>query len=131
MLKKTTNKPDFKALGYLLALVLVTVAVFLFYRVMMNFPCFKIVMIVYMVLSVVVTAAYLIYNRGTTGRKMTREMLSDDWSEEKKDEFLEESARRQKKSKWMIIPIFAFFFTALMDAMELFVIPFFAQMFSR
>ena len=131
MLKNTSKKPDPKAVRRLILLVLVTLVVYLFYRVMMNFSYFKIVMITYGVLSVGVTAAYLIYNRGTTLRGIKREMLPDDWSEEKKTEFLEEGERRQKKSRWMIIPIFAFFFTAAWDAIELFVIPFFTDMFTR
>ncbi len=131
MSKNTSKKPDPKAVRRLILLVLVTLVVYLFYRVMMNFSYFKIVMITYGVLSVGVTAAYLIYNRGTTLRGIKREMLPDDWSEEKKTEFLEEGERRQKKSRWMIIPIFAFFFTAALDAIELFVIPYFAELFTR
>lgn len=131
MLKNTSKKPDPKAVRRLILLILVTLAVFLFYRVMMKFPHFEIVMIAYGVLSIGVTAAYLIYNRGTAFRGINRETLPEDWSEEKKTEFLEESERRQKKSRWMIIPIFAFFFTAAWDAIELFVIPFFTDMFTR
>ena len=131
MSKNTSKKPDPKAVRRLILLVFVTLVVYLFYRVMMNFSYFKIVMIIYGVLSVGVTAAYLIYNRGTTLRGIKREMLPDDWSEEKKTEFLEEGERRQKKSRWMIIPIFAFFFTAALDAIELFVIPYFAELFTR
>lgn len=129
--KKTTKKMDTKALKTLLLLVFVTLVIFLFYRMMMNFPHFEIVLLSYMVISVSFVVAYLIYNRGMTRRGVTTEMLPDDWSEEQKTEFVEDGIRRQKKSKWMIFPIFAFLFTFAMDAMELFVIPFFADMFTK
>ncbi len=131
MLKKTPKKPDAKAIAILLLLILMTLAVFLFYRVMMNFPHFEIVLIAYMVLSVAFVVAYLIYNRGMSRRGVTREMLPEEWSEEQKTEFLEDAIRRRKNSRWMILPIFAFLFTFAMDAMELFVIPFFSEMFSN
>ena len=129
--KKTPKKPDTKAVVTLILLILVTLAVFLFYRLMMNFPHFEIVLIAYMVLSVAFVVAYLIYNRGMTRRGVTPEMLPDDWSEEQKTEFIEDGIRRQKKSRWMILPIFAFLFTFAIDAMELFVIPFFVEMFTK
>lgn len=127
----TPKKVDPKAFATLGLLVLVTLAVFLFYRVMMEYPIFEIVMIAYMVLSVAFVVAYLIYNRGMTRRGVTVDMLPDDWSEEEKQAFVEDGIRRQKKSKWMIIPIFAFLFTFAVDAVELFVIPFFSDMFTR
>ena len=129
--KKTPKKPDTKVVITLILLVLVTLAVFLFYRVMMNFPHFEIVLIAYMVLSVAFVVAYLIYNRGMTRRGVTPEMLPEDWSDEQKTEFIEDGIRRQKKSRWMIFPIFALLFTFAIDAMELFVIPFFTEMFTK
>ena len=127
----TPKKVDPKAFATLGLLVLVTLAVFLFYRVTMEYPIFEIVMIAYMVISVAFVVAYLIYNRGMTRRGVTVDMLPDDWSEEQKQEFVEDGIRRQKKSKWMILPIFAFLFTFAVDAVELFVIPFFSDMFTR
>lgn len=129
--KKTPKKPDTKVVITLILLVLVTLAVFLFYRVMMNFPHFEIVLIAYMMLSVAFVVAYLIYNRGMTRRGVTPEMLPEDWSDEQKTEFIEDGIRRQKKSRWMIFPIFALLFTFAIDAMELFVIPFFTEMFTK
>lgn len=128
---RPSKQPSARALLTLLLLIVVTLAVFLFYRTMMSFPQFKLVMISYMVLAVAFVVAYLIYNRGMTRRGVTEEMLPDDWSEEQKTKFLEDGIRRQKKSRWMIFPIFAFFFTFAMDAMELFVIPFFVDMFTK
>lgn len=131
MSKKPIKKPDSKAIVTLALLIVVTLTVFLFYRVMMNYPHFEIVLIAYMVLSVAFVVVYLIYNRGMTRRGVTPEMLPDDWSDEQKTEFIEDGIRRQKKSRWMIFPIFAFLFTFAIDAMELFVIPFFADMFAK
>ena len=128
---KKPAKIEKKAVQRLILLLLVTVAVALFYRVMMNFYYFEIVLIAYMVLFTALIVAYLIYNRGFTRRGVTREMLPADWSEEKKTEFLEDRDRRLLRSRWMIIPMFAFVVTFAMDAIELFVLPFFIDLFTK
>ena len=63
-------------------------------------------------------------------RMTTEEMLPAEWSEEQKTEFIEDGKRRLKKSRWMIVPIFAFLITFGVDALELFVFPFFRGLFS-
>ncbi len=128
---KKFQKPSPDAIKRLILLFLVTLAVFLFYRVMMTFPYFEIVLIGYMVLLTGFLVAYVVYNRGFYQRGVTREMLPDDWSEEQKEEFLLEGPRRRSRSRWMIIPIFAFVFTFAIDALELFVFPFFETLFTK
>ena len=128
---KKFQKPSPDAVKRLILLILVTLAVFLFYRVMMNFYYFELVMIAYMVASVAFVLAYVIYNKGFSRRGVTREMLPDDWSEEQKNEFIEDGENRQARSRWMLIPIFAFVFTFAIDAVELFVLPFFMDLFTK
>lgn len=130
-MSKKFQKPSPDAVKRLVLLILVTLAVLLFYRVMMNFYYFEIVMISYMVLSVGFVLAYVIYNRGFSRRGITREMLPEDWSEEQKSEFIEDGENRKKKSRWLLIPIFAFVFTFAIDAIELFVLPFFVGLFTK
>ena len=128
---KKIQKPSPDALKRLILLLLVTLVVFLFYRVMLNFPYFEIVWVGYAVLLTGFAVAYVVYNRGFYQRGVTREMLPDDWSEEQKDEFLAEGPRRRARSRWMVIPIFAFVFTFAIDALELFVFPFFESLFTK
>ena len=130
-MSKKFQKPSPDAVKRLVLLILVTLAVLRFYRVMMNFYYFEIVMISYMVLSVGFVLAYVIYNRGFSRRGITREMLPEDWSEEQKSEFIEDGENRKKKSRWLLIPIFAFVFTFAIDAIELFVLPFFVGLFTK
>jgi len=54
-----------------------------------------------------------------------------EWSDEEKKEFIADGKRRQDRSRWLIIPIFAFFFTFAIDIFELFVIPFFTGLFAK
>ena len=130
-MSKKFQKPTPEAVKRLILLVLVTMIVCIFYRVMMNFYYFEIVMIAYMLISLGFILAHVIYNRAFSRRGVTREMLPEDWSEEQKTEFIEDSQNRQTKSRWMIIPIFAFVFTFAIDAIELFVLPFFADLFTK
>lgn len=119
------KKPDRGTVIRLIVLVAVTAAVFGIYRSLLSFPYFEWVLIAYMVLAAGFLSAYVIYNRGFFHKGVTVEMLPEEWSAEKKKEFVEEGARRRKRSRWLIIPIFAFLFTFAFDVMELFVIPFF------
>ena len=79
-------------------------------------------MLVYMLLLLGFTLAYLIYNRFLYRNGVSPEQLPDDWSEEKKQKFFEERDRRLKKSKWMMLIIFPLIFTFLIEAIDLFII---------
>ena len=113
----------------MISLIAVTAVVFCIYRVLMKFPYFEVVLILYMVLATAFLLAYVIYNRGMSRKGITAEMLPEEWSEEQKKEFIADGERRMDRSRWLIIPIFAFFFTFAMDILELFVIPFFTDLF--
>ena len=122
---------DPKKLRTLLLLVLLTVVVYTVYRVLMNSPYFVIGLAVYMAITVVLIFGYLIYNRGMSRRGVTEDMLPTDWSEEEKQRFLADAQHRLERSRWVLVPMLAFLFTFAIDAIELFVIPFFAELISK
>jgi hypothetical protein len=66
---------------------------------------------------------YVIYNRGFSRRGVTVEMLPTDWSDEQKEDFVADAARRMARSRWLLIVVFAFFFTFAFELVELYVIP--------
>lgn len=108
------KKPNIKLL---LLLVLNTAVVFGFYRFMLNYPHFEIVLIAYMVLLTGFALGYVIYNRGFSRSGITVDMLPDSMSAEEKVEFVEDAQIRRKRSKWMITCIFPFVFTFGFDAL--------------
>ena len=123
--KEETSKKaiDSYAVGMLLVLVAVTAVVFAVYRFFLQTPYFVPVFATYMVLSTVSVFGYVIYNRGFSRKGITVEMLPDSWSEEQKTEFIADGERRRMRSRWMLIPIFAFLFTFAVDMIELWVLP--------
>ena len=113
----------------LIFLVLNTVLFFSFYRILLNFaelsqktfPSF-LVMLVYMLLLLGFTLAYLIYNRFFYREGLEREQLSPEWSEEEKDAFLEDAKRRKERSSWMLLIIFPLVVTFMIDTFDLFIL---------
>jgi len=99
------------------------------YRFLLDYYYFEVVLIVYMTLATAFVLAYLIYNRGFSRTGVTSEMLPDAWSEEKKNEYVANGKRRMERSRWMLIPIFAFLFTFSVDLIELLVVPFVKDLF--
>ena len=113
---------------YLILLCVNTVLFFFFYRILLSigemthqtfyaFVC----MILYLLLLLSFTLAYLIYNRFFYRQGITQEQLPEEWSTEKKIAFLAEGKLRMEKSKWMLTVIFPLIFTFLVDAIELFI----------
>ena len=121
--EKSAQKVDRQTIIRLILLVAVTAVVFAVYRFFLQTPYFVTVLIVYMVLGAVLVFGYVIYNRGFSRRGITVEMLPDSWSEEQKTEFIEDGERRRTRSRWMLIPMFAFLFTFAVDMIELWVLP--------
>ena len=80
------------------------------------------VMLLYAALAVGFVLAYLIYNRFLYRKGVTPEQLPEDWSEERKSEFLADGDRRLKKSRWMMLIIFPLIVTFLYDAIDLFLL---------
>ena len=80
------------------------------------------VMLLYSVLLVGFSLAYLIYNRFLSRRGVSPEQLPIEWSAEEKTAFIEDGKHREKRSKWMITIILPLVLTFLFDAVDLFII---------
>ncbi len=80
-----------------------------------------IVMIVYFVAFAVLLITYLAYNRGFVNRDVTVDMLPADWSEERKQAFVEANRRRAEKSRWMVTLIIPFVVVFMAETLYLFV----------
>ena len=57
-------------------------------------------------------------------------MLPDEWSEEKKLEFIENGKVRLKRSKWILMLIIALFFTFIADTFVMYALPEIQKFFS-
>ena len=88
----------------------------------LNIPILSyIVMYGYMLAFGGFLVAYIAYNRAFTRKGVTVDMLPDSWSDEKKQEYVEDGVRRAEKSKWMLSVIIPFLITILADTLYLFV----------
>ena len=117
-----------KAIVKLILLIVVGAVIFAVYRFAMTTPFFVYVMAAYFVAFAALLFGYIIYNRGLPRKDLTEDDLPDEWSRQKKDEFIGDGRRRQKKSQWMLIPIMGFIFTFAMELLELFALPFIEKM---
>ena len=79
------------------------------------------VMITYFVVFAVLLVVYLAYNRGFVNKDVTVEMLPLDWSEEKKQAFVEAEKTRAEKSRWMVTLIIPFVVVFMVEVLYLFV----------
>ena len=104
-------------------LIIVTAAVFFSYRALIGFYFFEITLVIYMVLATVAILAYVIYNRGFSRRGVTEDMLPDNWSKEKKREYIEDGNKRYERSKWMLSVIIPLMIPIALDAISLFTWP--------
>lgn len=109
----------------LLCLIAATMAVFFSYRLLLElFVEYSLyVLIGYTGVATVLIFWYILYNRGFSRKSVTPEMLPPEWTEEEKTEFIEDGARRLRKSRPLLIACFAFAFTFLADVFELTVLP--------
>ena len=78
-------------------------------------------MIVYFVAFAALIVSYLLYNRAFVNKDVTVEMLPDEWSEEKKQAFVEGNRIRAEKSRWMVTLIIPFVVVFMCEALYLFV----------
>ena len=120
--KKRVSKT---ALLLLLALLGATLLATVIYRYCMTGPYFRAVLIAYMALGTASSLGYVIYNRGFVRRGVTVDMLPNDWSHEKKEEYIADGVRRMKQSRWLLIVAFALFATLAFDMIELYALPVF------
>ena len=64
--------------------------------------------------------AYAVYNRGFSRTRVSREALPATWSEEEKDEFFADAARRLRRSRPLLYVVIALGLTFLYDMFFLF-----------
>ena len=120
---------DSKKTRYVLPLCINTVLFFAVYRVLLfyaemteeTFYSF-LVMVLYMALLLGFVLAYIIYNRFFYRKGVTPEQLPAEWSEAKKQEFIEDAVRRWERSRWMLTVIFPLVVTFFIDTVGLFII---------
>ena len=86
-------------------------------------------MIAYMTVAAAAILTYVIYNRGFSRKGVTEDMLPDSMTSEQKAEFIADGEQRLKKSRPLLIVIFAFAFTFIADVIELIAIPFLGGLF--
>ena len=127
--KQIPQKSSKRTLVLLFSLIASCAAIYGLYRVLIANVNPEAVLLSYMVIATAIVLWYVIYNRGFSRKSITPEMLPDSWSAEKKTEFIEDGKYRLMKSKPLLILVIAFFFTFAAEAVELIVIPFFADFF--
>lgn len=76
---------------------------------------------VYMIAFAVLLVSYLLYNRAFVNKNVTVDMLPDDWDDEKKQAFVDATAARAQKSRWMLTLIIPFVVVFMAEALYLFV----------
>ena len=79
------------------------------------------VMIAYFVAFAALLISYLAYNRGFVNKNVTVDMLPMEWSEEKKQAFVEGNRIREDKSRWMVTVIIPFVVVFMVECLYLFV----------
>jgi flagellar basal body-associated protein FliL len=75
---------------------------------------------IYIGAGVLLGFGYLLYNRGFSGKGVTPDMLPDTMSIEEKNAFIEKSAARAQKSKWVLTVLFPIIITLAVDMIYLF-----------
>ena len=65
--------------------------------------------------------AYIAYNRAFTRKEITMDMLPPDWSEQQKQDYINDGKIRMEKSRWMLSVIIPFLVTFMAEALYLFV----------
>ena len=125
----STPQNDRKNLRYVRLLAVNTVLFFTLYRVLLSFGELTqetfysfVCMVLYLVLLLGFSLAYLIYNRFFYRQGITYEQLPEEWSAEKKIAFLEDAKTRMEKSKWLLTVIFPLVLTFFVDAVDLFIL---------
>ena len=127
-MKKLREMMGTQKFRYFVLLVVNTVLFFTVYRVLISYGELTdktflafLSMVVYLTLLLGFTIAYLVYNRFFYRHGLTKDQLSDEWSDEEKEAFLADAAARVQKSKWMLTVIIPLLFTFLIDSLQLFI----------
>lgn len=76
----------------------------------------------YVITASALVVVYFAYNRAFTSHGVTYDMLPDTMSDTEKKEYLDDAAKREEKSRWMLMVIFPLVITLMIDMLKLFVI---------
>ncbi len=119
-----STKESAKAFNWKRALVLVISTAFALglYFYLIRFSFWQVVMIAYIVTAAVLIVAYFIINRAFTGSGVTYEMLPDTMTHKEKEEYLDDVAERERRSRPLLMIIFPVVITLMVDLFRLFVI---------
>ena len=128
MLKKGPPR-DRDRTAYTILLCGNTVLLFIIYRVLIAYgemtdkTIFSFVtMVIYLALLLGFSLAYVIYNRFFWRWGITADRLPEAWSAVQKQQFLDLTAARRERSKWLLLIIFPLIITFLFDAFDLFLL---------
>ena len=121
MLKNTINFK--KTLIYVVPTIIISAVMFILYRRLLNVFYYERVLTIYMALTTALLIIYLMYNRGFSRRGVTRDMLPPEWSEERKQEFIDSAQKRFKNSRWLLVVVSALFLVFVIDAIDIIIIP--------
>lgn len=121
MLKNTIKFK--KILKWSVPTIIITVVMFVLYRILLNNFRFDAVLTVYMGITTALLVAYLVYNRGFSRRGVTEEMLPPEWSEEKKRDFIDSAKIRFLRSRWLLVILSSLFLVFVIDAIDIIILP--------
>ncbi|MGM9643212.1 MAG: hypothetical protein ACI3XI_08395 [Eubacteriales bacterium] len=122
--KTPSLKESAKAFNWKRALTLFLSTAFALglYFYLIRFSFWKVVMIAYIAIAAVLIVAYFIINRAFTGSGVTYEMLPDTMTHKEKEEYLDDVAERERRSRPLLMIIFPVVITLMVDLFRLFVI---------
>lgn len=102
----------------ILELVLITVVLLLIYGLSIRYRFYEVVMWIYLILLCGAITAFVILNRGASGKKTKPEELPPEWTYDEKQAYLDDEQRRRniaKKLALLILPLAIVFFVELID----------------
>lgn len=127
LLPKNTNKNNApkkpisaEAKHKMIIILCLTAALAAIYYGSMTFDFGIYVMWAYMIIFAALLITFLAYNRAFVNKNVTADMLPPDWSDEKKADFIQKNAEREKRSQWMLLLIIPFAFVFICDVIYLF-----------
>ena len=108
----------------LLLLLLNFILVFVVYRVFLSMEggVGLAVTAVYLVITAALAVAYFIVNRGFAKPISDPDLLPAAWSAAEKCAFMEDAARRHEKARGILLWLFPFVVTILLDILQLFLL---------
>ena len=107
------------ALPYILACLLTTTVLLIAYEVAVRALFTPMYWIYYAALGLSL-GGYVVYNRGFTRTRVSRNDLPSTWSEEKKDEFFADAAYRKKRSRPLLILVISLILVFVYDIVALY-----------